>query len=132
MNPSGVQLIIPMVPPGRHTRTNSSAVAWWCGANIAPTQDITTSKLLSANGIASASASTHSSSTPRSAAIRRPASNSSGVRSLAVTIAPAAAAGMAALPEPAATSRTRSPALTPQARTSSGPNSGISSAATAG
>ena len=89
-----------MVPPGRHTRTSSSAVAWWCGANIAPTQDITTSKLSSANGSASASASTHSSSTPRSAAIRRPASKSSGVRSLAVTIAPAAAAGMAALPEP--------------------------------
>ena len=48
MKPCGVQLIIPMVPLGRHTRTSSSAVAWWCGANIAPTHDITTSKLLSA------------------------------------------------------------------------------------
>ena len=73
MKPSGVQLIIPIVPPGRQTRTSSSAAAWWCGANIAPTQDMTTSKLLSANGNASASASTQSSSTPRSAAIRRPA-----------------------------------------------------------
>src|SRR5258705_8628999 len=24
--------------PARHTRNNSSAVAWWCGANIAPTR----------------------------------------------------------------------------------------------
>ena len=64
MKPSGVQLIIADGAARRTTRTNSSAAAWWCGANIAPTQDITTSKLLSAKGIASASASTHSSSTP--------------------------------------------------------------------
>jgi hypothetical protein len=49
---------------------SAPAVAWWCGANIAPTHDITTSKLSSAKGSASASASTHSSSTPRSAAIQ--------------------------------------------------------------
>ena len=28
MKPSGVQLSRPMVPPGRHTRTSSSALAW--------------------------------------------------------------------------------------------------------
>ena len=28
MNPAGVQEIRPMVPPGRQTRTSSSAVAW--------------------------------------------------------------------------------------------------------
>jgi hypothetical protein len=48
MKPSGVQLIIAIVPPGRVTRSSSSATAWWCGANIAPTQDSTTSKLSSA------------------------------------------------------------------------------------
>ena len=88
MKPSGVQLIIPMVPPGRHTRTSSSAVRWWSGANIAPTQDSTTSNASASNGSASASASTHSSSTPAAAAARRPASNSSGVRSEAMTVGP--------------------------------------------
>jgi hypothetical protein len=83
LKPPGVQLIIPMVPPGRHTRTSSSAVAWWCGANIAPTHDITTSKLLSAKGNACASASTHSRSTrarPRSDARRRTAQASGHLR----------------------------------------------------
>jgi hypothetical protein len=47
MNPSGVQLSSPMRPSGRHTRTSSSAAAWWCGANIAPRQEITASKELS-------------------------------------------------------------------------------------
>ena len=131
MKPSGVQLIIPMVPPGRQTRISSSAVAWCRGANIAPTQDITMSKLLSGNGSASASPSTQSRSTPRSAAIFRPASNSSGVRSDAMTVAPSSAAGMAAFPVPAATSRTSWPGRIAQARTSSGPSAGMSSAATA-
>ena len=84
MNPSGVQLIIPMVPPGRHTRTSSSAVAWCRGANIAPTQDSTTSNPSAGKGSASTSASTHSSSTPAAAACLRPTSNSSGVRSEAI------------------------------------------------
>ena len=44
MKPSGVQLSRPMVPPGRQTRTSSSAPAWWCGANMTPTQDRTVSK----------------------------------------------------------------------------------------
>ena len=41
--PSGVQLSIPIVPPDLHTRTSSSATAWWRGANIAPIEDMTTS-----------------------------------------------------------------------------------------
>src|SRR6185295_985152 len=43
MNPPGVQLSTPIVPPVRQTRTSSSAPAWWCGANITPRQDSTTS-----------------------------------------------------------------------------------------
>src|SRR5687768_12075007 len=41
---------------------------------------------------------------PRPAATSRPAPKSSGVKSLAVTMVPAAAAGMVAFPEPAVTS----------------------------
>ena len=89
MKPSGVQLSRPIVPPGRQTRTSSSAAGWWCGANMTPRQDSTVSNSPSANGSASASASSHSSSAPRRAASCRPASNSSGVRSLATTFAPA-------------------------------------------
>ena len=107
--PSGVQLSRAIVPPGRQTRTSSSATAWWWGANIAPIADMTTSNEPSSNGRRSASASTQSSSTPAASARLRPASSSSGVRSLATTLAPRCAAGMAALPVPAATSRTRMP-----------------------
>ena len=59
--PSGVQLSSPIVPPGRQTRTSSSATSWWWGANIAPIDDMTTSNDSSSNGRFSASASTHSS-----------------------------------------------------------------------
>ena len=69
----------------------------------------------------SASASAHSSSRPSASATRRPASSRSGVRSLAVTSAPARAAGIAALPVPAATSSTRAPGPIPHACTSRGP-----------
>ncbi len=55
------------------------------------------------------------------AARARPASKSSGVRSLAVTSAPRCAAGIAALPVPAATSRTRWPGSIPLASTRRGP-----------
>ena len=119
--PSGVQLSRPMVPPGRQTRTSSSATAWWWGANIAPIEDMTTSNEASSNGRCSASASTQSSSRPSRSATSRPASSSSGVRSLAVTSAPRSAARIAALPVPAATSSTRWPASTPAASTSRGP-----------
>ena len=62
----------------------------------------------------------------------RPASSSSGVRSQATTLAPASAAGIAALPDPAATSSTRSPGRISQASTRTGPSSGMRSVATAG
>ena len=61
-----------------------------------------------------------------------PPSSSSGVRSLATTDAPRLAAGMAALPVPAATSSTRSPASMPHASTSTSPRSAMTSVATAG
>ena len=32
----GVKLSMPIVPPGRQTRTSSSATPWWSGAKIAP------------------------------------------------------------------------------------------------
>ncbi len=127
MKPSGVQFSSPIVPPGRVTRSSSSAVAWWCGANITPTHESTRSKAASAKGSASASASRHSSSTPSFLASRRPVSSRSGVRSLATTCAPRWAAGIAALPEPAATSRTRSPGPTPDASTRIGPRLGMNS-----
>jgi len=44
-NPDAVQVAMPIRPPGRHTRTISSAACWWCGANMTPTQDSTVSKL---------------------------------------------------------------------------------------
>ena len=59
--PSGVKFSIPILPPGRHTRSISSATAWWSGAKIAPKEEVTTSNSPSPKGSASASASTHSS-----------------------------------------------------------------------
>ena len=41
-------LVAAIRPPGRHTRSSSSAARWWCGANITPTHESTTSKLSSA------------------------------------------------------------------------------------
>ena len=58
---------------------------------------------------------------PCASARARPASSSSGVRSLAVTSAPARAAAIDALPVPAPTSRTRIPGPMPHACTSRGP-----------
>ena len=43
--PSGVQLAIPIRPPGLTTRSSSAAAFCWSGANIAPKIDIATSKL---------------------------------------------------------------------------------------
>ena len=120
--PSGVQLRSPIVPPGLQTRTSSSATAWWRGANMAPMEEMTTSNDSSSNGRRSASAWAHSSVRPSASARRRPASRSSGVRSLAVTSAPARAAGSEALPVPAATSRTVVPGPMPQAATRRGPS----------
>ena len=56
MKPSGVQLARPILPPCRQTRTISAAARSWSGVNITPKVDTTTSKLPSANGSASASA----------------------------------------------------------------------------
>ena len=128
--PSGVQLISPMTPPGRQTRTNSSAASWWCGANITPTQETTASNSSLPNGSASALAVRQVRLTPRASAIARPRSSRSGHRSLAITSAPAIAAGIATLPEPAATSSTRSPAPIPLACTSIGPSGATTSVAT--
>ena len=132
MNPAGVQLISPIRPPGRQTRTSSSAVAWWNGANIAPTTEITASNDASPYGSASASPTSHARSTPAAAASCRPVSSSSGVRSEATTDAPVCAAGIDALPDPAATSRTWSPGPIPVASTATGPSAGMTSVATAG
>jgi hypothetical protein len=56
-NPSGVQLITPIVPPGRQTRTSSSAARCWSGANCTPIAEITASNSPSPNGSACALAS---------------------------------------------------------------------------
>ena len=55
--PFGVCATRPIRPPGRVTRASSFAVWTWSGANIAPKTEVTTSKLASSNGSASASAS---------------------------------------------------------------------------
>ena len=39
MNPSGVQVARPIVPPGRQTRGSSAAACAWSGANIEPKTD---------------------------------------------------------------------------------------------
>ena len=108
---------MPIFPPGFVTRSSSAAAISWCGANIAPSADIVTSNDASSNGRASASAWSHSSSTPSCRARSWPGGKSSGVRSEAMTSAPAAAAGMAALPVPAPTSSTRWPGPMPSSRT---------------
>jgi hypothetical protein len=120
---SGVKLARPIVPPGRHTRVSSAEARRWSGTNITPKHDVTTSKAPSSNGNDSASASTHSSSTPQALASRRPASKLSGVRSAATTPAPACAARIATFPDPAATSSTRWPGPIAHASTITGPTS---------
>ena len=112
---SGVKFIIPMTPPGRQTRRSSLAVASWFGANIAPKHEVTTSNSASAKGSDFRIALDPVERDAASRAARRPASKCSGVRSDATTLAPACAARMATLPVPAATSRTRWPAVTPHA-----------------
>ena len=57
MKPSGVQLARPILPPGRQTRSSSRAALSWFGVNMTPKVESTASKLASANGSASASAS---------------------------------------------------------------------------
>ena len=57
MKLSGVQLVSPILPPGLQTRSSSFAACSWLGVNITPKVESTTSKLSSANGRFSASAS---------------------------------------------------------------------------
>ena len=57
MKPSGVQLARPIFPPRLQTRTSSFAARVWLGVNMTPNVETTTSKVPSANGNASASAS---------------------------------------------------------------------------
>ena len=57
MKPSGVQLARPILPPRLQTRSISAAALSWSGVNMTPKVETTTSKLASANGSASASAS---------------------------------------------------------------------------
>ena len=85
--PSGVQLPIPIRPPGLTTRSSSAAVFSWSGANIAPKIDIATSKLASSKGRSWASASTNSTSSRSAAARSRPRSSSAGTKS-APTVSP--------------------------------------------
>ena len=64
MKPSGVQLARPILPPGLQTRSSSAAALSWSGVNITPKVETPTSKLPSANGSASASASRNSIAQP--------------------------------------------------------------------
>jgi hypothetical protein len=118
-----VKFAIPIVPPGRQTRSSSAAVARWSGAKIAPNADVTPSNSASPNGSACASATTRSSSAPAAAASTRPAVKCSGVMSLATTSAPACAARIATFLVPHATSSTRRPGPIAQASTSTRPTS---------
>ena len=114
-----------MRPPGFSTRTSSSAVFRWSGANMQPNTEVTTSKLSSSKGRSMASPSIQSISTPASFAFALPASISSGVMSSPVVFAPVFAAGMVALPEPHATSSTSSSPVTRARSTTSGPTLAI-------
>ena len=112
--PPGVKLIIPIVPPGRQTRTSSSATACWSGRKDRAERGRDDVELavsererlgvrldpveIDAGGLG-----------PRV----RPASRLSGVRSDATTSAPVSAARIATVPVPAATSSTRWPAADP-------------------
>ena len=110
------------MPPGRTARTSSAATSSCRGANIAPKFEVTASNAPSGTGSASASPATQSMpAAPTRAARARPASSSSGVRSIAVTAAPAWAAGIATFPSPAATSRSRTPGAAPARRAVASP-----------
>ena len=127
VTPSLTNVIWPIVPAGRQTRSISSATVWWSGANMAPADEVTTSKLASSNGSFSASPSTHSIDRPSDSASRLPAARLSGVMSSATTSAPRSAAEIATLPVPAATSSTLCPLEIPLASTRTGPSSQNSS-----
>ena len=103
--------------PGRQTRASSDATARWSGAKIAPTDDVTMSKLSSGYGRASASPTSNVTSAPRSAACLRAVSTRAGERSAPVTVAPVAAAMKASSPVPQPTSSQSRPGAPPTAST---------------
>ena len=133
MKPCGVQPTSPTVPPGRHTEPARRQPIWWCGANITPTQERhhVERGVVEGHRLGVGLARLH---LDAGAGWRPPAPDleDSGVRSEATTRAPVAAAGIAAFPEPAATSSTVWPARTPLAWTSTAPRSGITVRATRG
>ncbi len=93
-----------------------------------PKVDSTRSNEPSSNGSDSASAWTHSTSTPAASARARAASNSSGVRSEPVTFAPRWAAGIDTVPPlPVPTSSTSMPGSMPTRSSSAGPTAAIES-----
>src|SRR5215204_5351829 len=75
---SGVQLAIPILPPGLSTRRSSLATFSWLGANIAPSVESTTSKELSGKGRSSASPSRKSTCHPSARALSLPPSSREG------------------------------------------------------
>src|SRR5947208_12708495 len=50
MNPSGVQLAMPILPPLLQTRSSSAAALSWFGVNITPKVDTTTSAVAGVSG----------------------------------------------------------------------------------
>ena len=126
--PAGVQQATATAPPGRQTRSISSAVRRWSGANMWPKVEITRSKLASSKGSSCASASIQSTSTIASAARSRASESSAGEKSSPVTLAPLRAAGIVALPVPQATSSTSIPGSSPERSTTTSPTPAIFSA----
>jgi hypothetical protein len=66
------------LPPLRHTLSISAAALSWSGVNMTPKVETTTSKLASAKGSASASASLNSIDKPSATARSRPRSSRLG------------------------------------------------------
>ena len=110
MKPSGHHDASASRPCGRSTRNSSPAAAAWSGTNMTPMAEVTTSYDASSNGRCAASAVTVSTGTSSVAARALTCASNSGTMSVAVTVAQRRAAASAALPEPLATSSTRSPA----------------------
>ena len=110
MKPSGVQLSRPMVPPGRVTRTSSSAT----GLVVRREHDADAATGRRRTRRRRTAAPRRRPRASRARALRprrvwRPVSSSSGVRSVATTVAPAARRGWRRCRIRQPTSRTRSP-----------------------
>ena len=114
---SGRHATSPSRPPGRQTRPSSRATAQWSEAKMAPTAELTASKLAVAYGSAWQSPTSKAIRTPCTADSRRAVRIMPGARSWAVTVAPRAAASSATRPVPVATSSQRSPGCGSSAET---------------